>query len=74
MVDVDCDVSPIDVSMKFLQSKTTERHSHSILAYIVSTSVKVLEENAMGLLCCSSAAPSPYSLVSVCMVSGCDLS
>ena len=30
--------------------------------------------NVMGLLCCSSAAPSPYSLASVYMVSVCDLS
>ena len=73
LVIVDCDVSPIDVSVNFSNPKTTERHLHSILAYLVSTCVKVLEANVLGLLSCSSAAPSPYPLASVCVLSGCDL-
>ena len=54
--------------------KTTERHSHSFFTYLISTSVRVLEVSVMGLLFCSNAVPSPYSLASVCMVSGCVLS
>ena len=49
---------------------TTDKHSRSILAYLVSTSVRVLEANAMGLLSCMRAAPSPYSLASVCISIG----
>ena len=40
------------------------RHCHSMFAYLVSTSVSVLEVNAMGLLFCSNAVPSQYSLES----------
>ena len=54
----------------FSRPNTTDKHSRSILAYLVSMSVRVLEANAMGLLSCMRAAPNPYSLASVCISIG----
>ena len=50
--------------------KTTDKPSLSMLVYHVSTSVRVLDVKAMGLLFCRRAAPRPYSLASVCTVRG----
>ena len=60
--------------LNFYNPNTAERHSHSVFAYLVSTSVRVLKVNAVGLLFCSSAVPCPYSCMSVCMATGCVLS
>ena len=58
---------------KFSSPKTTDKHLHSMLAYLVSTfstSVRVLEAKAIGLLFCMRDAPDPYLLASVCISSG----
>ena len=65
-----CYLASIYVCMKFSSPKTTDKHLHSIFAYLVSASIRVLEANAIGLLFCKSAAPNPYLLASVCISTG----
>ena len=66
------DMFAIYICMELFKSKAyIERHSPSMLAYLVSTSVKVLLAKAMGLLFWRSAALRPYSLALVCRIRGC---
>ena len=65
MVVVYCDMISINIGVKLSKPKTTDKHSHSMFAYLDSTGVRVLEANATGLFCWMSAAPGPYSLASV---------
>ena len=65
------DMFAVYICMELLKFKHTERHSLSMLAYMVSTAVKVLLEKAIGLLFWRSAALRPYSLALVCRTRGC---
>ena len=54
----------------FSTPKQTDKYLHSMLVYLVFMSVRVLEAKAIGLLSWMRAAPSPYSLASVCVTMG----
>ena len=69
------ELSAIKVDMKLLQPKTTANISCSILAYLVSAGVRLLDANATGLLLtwlffCMSTAPSPTFDAFSCSATG----
>ena len=49
VIVVYCNVSAINICVEFSNPKCTEKHSHSILAYHVSMSVRILEAKAIGI-------------------------
>ena len=70
VIVVCCDVSAIYICVKFSNLKQTDRHLCSILAYLVSMLVRVLEAKAIGLPSWMRAVPRPYSLALVCITMG----